>query len=306
MERQVGFTESARFSCLEDLEQDNQFNLTSAISLDYCGWEQCQNGFQFGPYIRDNFVIHVIYEGKGTYTVGNKIFKIEKGQAFLIYPEMETVYKADEKEPWCYTWVGFHGYRSEEFLDKMGFTKENPVISLKNLDKEKECIMNMIKARRLTSIDELRRGSELFALFAWMMEDNVAYVGKENHDYPSATYVKYAMDYMRIHIKEKIKIDELADIIGISRSHLTASFKKELKMSPQEYLIHLRMENAIYMLKNTSESIQVIAAQSGYEDSLSFSKIFKQKYNTSPKGYRESQVELIQTGKKGDFEAKHL
>jgi transcriptional regulator GlxA family with amidase domain len=188
----------------------------------------------------------------------------------------------------------------------MGFTKENPVITLKHLEEEKECIMNMLKAKRLTSVDELRRISQLFELFAIMMDDNEKYAGKDKHDYPSVTYVKYAMDYMSLHMKEKIKIDELADTIGISRSHLTGSFKKELKMSPQEYLIHLRMEHAIYMLKNTSEPIHIIAAESGYEDSLSFSKIFKQKYHMSPKVYRESQVELIQTDKKGKYEAKHL
>lgn len=306
MERHVGYTESARFGCLEDLEQDNQFNLTSAISLDYCGWEQCEKGFQFGPYVRDQYVIHIIYEGKGTYTVGKKDFHLEKGQAFLIYPEIETVYKADMKKPWCYTWVGFHGYRSVEFAEKMGFTKENPVITLKHLEKEKECIMNMLKAKKLTSVDELRRISNMFDLFALIMDDNEKYVGKENHDYPSVTYVKYAMDYMMLHMKENIKIDELADTIGISRSHLTGSFKKELNMSPKEYLIHLRMEHATYMLKNTSEPIHVIALESGYQDSLSFSRIFKQKYDMSPKVYRESQVELIQTDQKGNYEAKHL
>lgn len=306
MERYVGFTRSARFTCLEDLEQDNQLSLTSAISLDYCGWETCEKNYKFGPYKRENYVIHIIYEGKGSYTVGDKVFQLKKGQAFIIYPEMETLYKADIKEPWCYAWVGFHGYRSEEFIHKMGFTKENPTIYLKQMEEEKECIINMLRARRLTSIDELKRTGDLFALFALMMEDNEAYTSKENHDYPSVTYVKYAMDYMRINIKEKIKIDELAEMIGISRSHLSGSFKKELNMSPQEYLIHLRMGNAAYLLKNTTEPIQIIASECGYEDSLFFSKIFKQKYNMSPTAYRSVHIELIQTDEKGKFDAKYL
>ncbi|OYP09276.1 AraC-like protein [Lachnotalea glycerini] len=306
MERYVGYTQSARFTCLEDLELDNQFSLTSAISLDYCGCERCEKSYKFGPYKRENYVIHIIYEGKGSYTVGDQVFQLEKGQAFIIYPEIETLYRADIIEPWCYAWVGFHGYRSEEFIKKMGFSKEKPIIHLKHVEQEKACIINMLKAKRLTSIDELRRISELFELFALMMENNENYAGKENHDYPSATYVKYAMDYMRLNIKEKIKIDELADTIGISRSHLTGSFKKELNMSPQEYLIHLRLENATYLLKNTTKPIRIVASESGYEDSFFFSKIFKQKYNISPKAYRAMQVEVIQTDKKGKFEAKHL
>jgi len=298
MERQVRFTQSEKYTCLDDLEQDNKFSLTSGISLDYCGREQCESGHRFGPFVRESYLIHIVYEGRGTYTRGEKVFSLEKGQAFLIYPEEVTVYEADANEPWSYVWVGFHGYRSDEFLEKMGFSKDNPVVSLKQVEKEKDCIMDMLKATRLNSMDELRRISELFQLFAYMMEDNENYVGKENHDYPSTAYVKYAMDYMKLHIKEKIKIDELADFIGISRSHLTNSFKKECKMSPQEYLIQLRMEHAAYQLKHSSKPIHLVAEESGYEDSLSFSKIFKQRYKISPKGYRDSSIEVIELNKK--------
>lgn len=293
MERHVKFTQSAKYTCLEDLEQDNKFSKTSSISLDYCGIEQCEKGHKFGPFVRESYLIHIVYEGEGTYTIGEKNFHLEKGQAFLIYPGEETIYEADHENPWCYVWVGFQGYRSIEFVQKMGFSKEKPIISVKQLEDEKECILNMLKAKRLTTVDELLRTGELFKLFAFIMKDNEETISPANHDYPSGTYVKYAMDYMQEHMKEKIKIDELADTIGISRSHLSGSFKKELKMSPQEYLINLRMENAAYMLKNKAAPIQVVAAECGYEDSLSFSKIFKQKYNMSPKAYRDSQVELL-------------
>ena len=46
------------------------------------------------------------------------------------------------------------------------------------------------------------------------------------------------------HYQEKVKINELADYIGVNRSYLTSSFKKAVGCSPQEYLVNLRMEKA--------------------------------------------------------------
>lgn len=58
--------------------------------------------------------------------------------------------------------------------------------------------------------------------------------------------------------------------------------------SPQQFLVNLRMEKAVGMLKNTDLPVNQIAAQVGYENPLTFSKIFKQRYGISPKNYRES------------------
>lgn len=305
MKREVGFTECASYTCLEDLQQATNFARTSGISLEYCGHEQCEAGFQFGPYVRENYVIHVIMEGKGIYCIGDKEYKLRKGNAFLIYPGENTWYRADEKEPWNYMWIGFYGYRCEEYLKHMGFSKENPVVEIREADKVKEYILHMLQARSLTVEDELIRMSGLLQILAIFIKENRISGKKQIQDYPTAVYIKYAIHYIHLHYKEKIKIDHIADIIGISRSYLTRIFTKELNVSPQEYLIQLRLEYAANMLKETIEPINSIALQCGYADSLSFSKAFKRRYGMSPKEYRVSEVELVNIGKKGGYMGKY-
>lgn len=109
------------------------------------------------------------------------------------------------------------------------------------------------------------------------------------------------MDYIAYHYREKIKINELADYIGVNRSYLTSSFKKAIGCSPQEYLVNLRMEKAREMLRNTDMQINAIAAAVGYQDQLAFSKIFKQHFGASPKAYQEMGEELQLVSKKGDY-----
>ena len=60
-------------------------------------------------------------------------------------------------------------------------------------------------------------------------------------------------------------------------------------MSPQEYLLQVRMSKARELLRQTDLPINVIAREIGYEDPLSFSKIFKKRYNVSPLQYRRNE-----------------
>jgi AraC-like DNA-binding protein len=73
-----------------------------------------------------------------------------------------------------------------------------------------------------------------------------------------------------------------------------------MNMSPQEYLVNYRLDKACGLLKTTSLPVSNIAAQVGYNDPLSFSKVFKMFHNISPKAYRTQHEELIHASKKGE------
>ncbi|WEV45237.1 helix-turn-helix transcriptional regulator [Streptococcaceae bacterium ESL0687] len=73
----------------------------------------------------------------------------------------------------------------------------------------------------------------------------------------------------------------------LSRGYLYSIFKKEYGMSPQAYLMSLRMNQAISLLLNSDYSIQMIASAVGFPDSYSFSNAFKKRYSTSPTNFRK-------------------
>jgi AraC-like DNA-binding protein len=45
-----------------------------------------------------------------------------------------------------------------------------------------------------------------------------------------------------------------------------------------------------------------VASEVGYDDSMAFSKVFKQKYGMSPKTFRESKAELLNLDEKGGYD----
>ena len=78
--------------------------------------------------------------------------------------------------------------------------------------------------------------------------------------------------------------------LPFSTEYLTRLFRKEMGMTPRQYLMDRRLENAAssLALMDGSLNISQIARQCGFSDALYFSKVFKQRYGVSPKYYRPS------------------
>lgn len=290
MKQQAILTESDHYKCIEDLRLVSDFSEVDSLTLDYCGTEDCKPGFQFGPYIRKSYLLHIVLEGCGTFISGDKTYDIQKGDVFFIFPGIMTTYRADTKTPWTYAWIGFHGYRAEEMARRMNFSRENPVKRIANPQIPAQSIRQMLEAKRLTGRDEMLRMSKMLETFVNLMDEQ----SEDDRSNPEArSYVKSALNFIHKNYKENVKINQIADDIGISRSYLTKIFRQEISLSPQEYLMNFRAQQAGYLLKHTDSSIKEIALNCGYGDAIAFSKAFKKMYSISPKQYRELQDEMI-------------
>ena len=80
-----------------------------SLSVYNVGFQKCDPLYQWGPGIRDHYLIHYIISGKGYYKIKNTTFTLQTGDSFLVYPNTEVLYFADETDPWEYAWVGFTG-----------------------------------------------------------------------------------------------------------------------------------------------------------------------------------------------------
>ena len=65
---------------------------------------------------------------KGYYKIKNTTFTLQAGDSFLVYPNTEVLYFADESDPWEYAWVGFTGSDASMILKATDFSTERPVI----------------------------------------------------------------------------------------------------------------------------------------------------------------------------------
>lgn len=256
----------------------------SPYHLNYCGYEPCEAGYVFGPYIRSSYLIHLVASGSGVYHTEHNTFHVQAGQLFLIYPGETTTYKASMTDPWTYYWVGFSGYQAELILAEMGFTREKPVISLKKPEKAIACIEKIIRCSDNSLKNELRRTSELLKFFSQAIDTD----GNSDKVVPKrgTEYAEAAMRYISTNYSQNVQIGELAEKIGVVRSYLTRAFTLRYNMSPQEYLIRIRLEHASNYLLNTDMVIADITERCGFSDVSSFCKLFKKRTNCTPTEYR--------------------
>ena len=82
-----------------------------------------------------------------------------------------------------------------------------------------------------------------------------------------------------LQIKE---IKEIADHCGMSEYHFFRLFKAVIGISPHQYLIRKRIENAHALLSDKSHSVSDVAFLCGFADVFSFSKAFKKHTGTPP------------------------
>ena len=277
-------TQLVRFSRNNAADKLTQYEGTSPYHLNYCGYESCPAGYAFGPHQRSSYLIHLVTKGYGSYYTENGKHIVKEGQMFLIYPEEVTTYTASEDDPWFYYWIGFNGYQAGYILEQMGFSKDKLVIDVTNVSDLVSCIEQMFAASKDTFGNELERTSALLKFFATVINDQPNTGSNETKSF--AEYAEYTMRYISNHFDQDIHITDIAEEIGIDRSYLSKSFTHQYNMSPQEYLIRLRMEHAGTLLANTSLSITEVSVRCGYTDVFAFSKMFRKRMGSSPRDYR--------------------
>lgn len=165
MKHVAGYTNSARFRCLEDLQKDS-----ADLCLIYCGWEYCNPGHKYGPNLRTSYVLHIVRSGKGILEINKHKYELKEGDAFFIAPEVEAWYEADKKDPWCYMWVGFTGYRAEENAEHAGFSRRNPIRHVECKEQLNQYLDGILAAHQLSYTDELKRNGYLMLFFAALIE----------------------------------------------------------------------------------------------------------------------------------------
>ena len=260
------------------------------MSLDECGIEQGIPGFGYKYEVLKDAVIHYISKGYGTFKINDEVYNLKQGDIFILLKGMNVEYIASIDEPWEYYWIGFSGSKANECLKRTAII-ESYAASCKEDSKIPHIILNMCEISKTynpSCSDDILLLKELYSLLYTLIEEfprPFEYKDKELH-----AYIQEAINFINSNYMNSITVNEIANHVNLSRSYLYKMFIKNLKISPQKYLINLRMYKATLLLKNTKIPIGEVASKVGYSDSLLFSKTFSRYFSMSPLNYRNNQI----------------
>ena len=99
--------------------------------------------------------------------------------------------------------------------------------------------------------------------------------------------VRNVASYIRHHLSDAIKTEDIAASLYMSRSHLSTRFKNETGMNLTEYIHYIKISEAKHLLTHTDKNLLIISNYLGYSSQSHFTRTFKKMTGMSPIEYRE-------------------
>lgn len=254
------------------------------LSVYQCGEEECTGGHYFGPAIRNYYLIHCIHSGKGTYCRGNQRYSLGPGDGFLILPGESAMYRADQDEPWHYTWVGFQGEKAQELLSMAGLGGEQVVFHCGVKSGAFDSLISLCRQATGPNPNDFSLLGYLYLFLSQMMNPDRLHPGSLK----KGQYYDKAIQFIANNYAYDITIPMVAEAVGINRSHLFKVFKEKIGLSPQEFLIQYRIIKATELFDTTDLNVTEVAFSTGFKDPSHFSKVFRSIVGCSPKEYEKT------------------
>jgi AraC-like DNA-binding protein len=210
---------------------------------------------------------------------------VTKNQLLVVPVSTPHVYGAGKKMPWTIHWFHAAGLNVPIYLERLGVTKENPVVPLGG-DVQLFSLFEDV-------LEGLEHGFTLTHLIyaahslTHLMGLILRHKDEFGHGETSVRErITKSIEFMKGHLREPLKVATLAALVNLSRSHYTTSFQRVTGYAPLSYLNHLRMQRAVQLLNTTDFPIKQISDQLGFSDQFYFSRAFSKMHNHSPSEHR--------------------
>ena len=242
------------------------------------------SNYTHGPVITRSLLIQYCHAGSGYFEINGNRFNVRGGDCVVSFTGEQRIEVVGD-DAWRFSWLYFNGESSFSFMSKLNITPETPVISGCKESRIPNIIKEIFKTAEVRGqLTGILLGSKLFDFFAELAYVKSRELADENND-PQEDYVSRAIHIMNIHYAEKeLRVDSIARRIGLNRSYLYSIFKAKTGLSPQEYLVKLRIKASCELLKLPRATVSSVANSVGY-DPLVFTRTFKRITGTTPNEY---------------------
>ncbi|WP_225048865.1 AraC family transcriptional regulator [Lacticaseibacillus kribbianus] len=256
------------------------------LNLTECGYQPCSVLDHYTYQAAQDYVFHYVVSGRGTAVIDGVRRDYKPGELFGFRRGQVVDYWPAAGDPWTYAWVAASGT-----LVDAHFAAVTPAL-LAALPADAAAACGVALAA-VTEVCRPVGGRELQRLAALMgfldvLAEALALPVRSADKAPTQRLVTDTLAYLHTHYQLPVTVAGLAARAGVSRGYLTREFKAAMHVTPQQYLLRLRLAQASHLLRTTTLSVQAVAAACGYPDPLYFSTQFKRVYLMSPRAFRRA------------------
>lgn len=245
------------------------------------GYFDCKPSYSVQRNLFSSYLLIVMLTGALSWQTRHGRGVARPGQALLLDCNEPHSYAAQGK---CsFTFVHFAGGQSAAIYEEIERSGGN-MIHLPDPNALSETIGEMLSCLRSDRrLNEGQTSAMIYSMLMKLLERSGA-SGEGATGHPT---VDRAIAYIQAHLTDRLTVEEIAASIGYSASYFSHLFTVETGMSPYQFVVKSRVEQAQQLLMTTRLTVQEIAFQCGFNSAANFCYTFRRMAGVSPHAYRK-------------------
>jgi AraC family transcriptional regulator, arabinose operon regulatory protein len=225
-------------------------------------------------------IVIVCSAGTGWARVGQTLHRVSGSMALVIPAGEPHAYGAGRDLPWTIWWCHLAGTDVAELVSFMEVCAARPIVPVSAIERAVALLDEI-----LSNLERDQSPPRLVAASgaAWKL---LTQISVDRVMPAPGDPLQRAMTYLGERLDGSVRVPELARLVGISPSHLSAMFRKATGSGVLAHHIALKMARARQLLDQSEASISEIARDVGYHDPFYFSRHFRRHHGVSPSAYR--------------------
>ncbi len=227
---------------------------------------------EFRLHMHNCYEIIYILSGSGNVVIGDETYPIAQDMYYIVSPQTYHTERFEGSGEILF--IGF-GYNNKGLIPQGGIYRASDMSTL-------ICFKKII--------EEYKQQDAEYEIAAVAFLDLLLVSTMRNINGASrkCKNIEYIKAYIEQYSNQKINFGQLSKLSGYSYDYFRHIFKQRFGVSPQDYLIEVRLENAKRLLKNTKLTCTEIAYTCGFSSGAQMSLLFKRKIGASPVAYKKA------------------
>lgn len=254
------------------------------FNIELSGITNCTERYDVKREKSHCYILEYIYGGAGTVIVDGKVYRVEKGDAYILPKGVPHEYYPDEC--WDKIWFNLDGTLVYNLIYSYGL--EQSVVFKKINNKELFDELYEITSSNLPIKEIVHKAALKFHSIIQLF---YAHQQTQVFDQKVSTIKKMLDSNL---YEKNISLKAIAAELHISQTQVISIFKKAFNVTPYQYFAKRRIDIAASLLLNSNMQVREIAEALHYSDQPYFSNAFKKIMGMSPENYRKINLGSVQ------------